>query len=78
MPTYTDTNPSGAPIVPGESNGRASLPGGAPIDGVEIAAPSAPPVNGWRLYGEDDGAGKTRVMIRFATGAAQQIAIEPA
>ena len=29
------------------------------------------------LYAEDDGSGKTRLMVRFGTGASQQIAIEP-
>lgn len=43
----------------------------------ERTAPSAPAANGVRIYAEDDGAGKTRLMARFATGAAVQIAIEP-
>jgi hypothetical protein len=47
------------------------------IQGVEITAPAAGAANSWRMYGEDNGAGKTRVMIKFATGAAQQIAIQP-
>lgn len=41
------------------------------------AAPAAPAANNVRIYAEDNGAGKTRLMARFATGAAQQIAIEP-
>lgn len=44
---------------------------------TEMTAPSAPSTNQGRLYLEDNGSGKTRLMIRFATGAAQQIAIEP-
>jgi hypothetical protein len=40
-------------------------------------APTAPATNSVRIYAEDNGAGKTRLMARFATGAAQQIAIEP-
>lgn len=44
---------------------------------VEQTAPAAPATNGVRIYAEDDGAGKTRLMARFATGAAVQIAIEP-
>lgn len=44
---------------------------------AEIAAPSAPPANGGRLFLEDNGGGKTRLMIIFATGVAQQIAIQP-
>jgi hypothetical protein len=44
---------------------------------TEMTAPAAPAANGVRIYAEDDGAGKTRLMARFATGAAVQIAIEP-
>lgn len=47
------------------------------LQGTEIAAPAAPPANGFRIFAEDDGAGKTRLMVKFATGAAQQIAIQP-
>lgn len=43
----------------------------------EMAAPAAPAANSVRIYAEDNGSGKTRLMARFATGAAQQIAIEP-
>jgi hypothetical protein len=43
----------------------------------EMTAPAAPTANRVRIYAEDDGTGKTRLMARFATGAAQQIAIEP-
>jgi hypothetical protein len=39
--------------------------------------PSTPPANGVRLWAEDDGSGKTRLMALFPTGVAQQIAIEP-
>jgi hypothetical protein len=44
---------------------------------TEQTAPAAPAANGVRIFAEDDGAGKTRLMARFATGAAVQIAIEP-
>lgn len=44
---------------------------------TEMVAPAAPAVDRVRIYAEDNGAGKTRLMARFATGAAQQIAIEP-
>jgi len=47
------------------------------IAGAEMAAPAAPAANGYRIYAEDNGAGKTRLMVLFASGAAQQIAIEP-
>jgi hypothetical protein len=43
----------------------------------EMTAPSAPAANSVRIYAEDNGAGKTRLMALFATGAAQQISIEP-
>lgn len=44
---------------------------------TEMTAPSAPAANSVRIYAEDNGSGKTRLMALFATGAAQQIAIEP-
>lgn len=51
--------------------------GGAAMEFTEQTAPSAPASNEVRIYAEDNGAGKTRLMALFATGAAQQIAIEP-
>ena len=47
------------------------------IAGAEMTAPAAPAANGYKIYAEDNGAGKTRLMVLFATGAAQQIASEP-
>jgi len=44
---------------------------------AEMSPPSAPAANSVVLYAEDNGSGKTRLMARFATGAAQQVAIEP-
>ena len=44
---------------------------------TEMTAPSAPATNSVRIYAEDNGAGKTRLMALFPTGAAQQVAIEP-
>jgi hypothetical protein len=41
------------------------------------AAPAAPAANNVRIYAVDNGSGKTQLMALFATGAAQQIAIEP-
>lgn len=43
----------------------------------ETAAPAAPQFNGFTIYAEDNGSGKTRLMVRFNTGAPQQIAIQP-
>jgi hypothetical protein len=47
------------------------------LEFLEQAAPAAPAANSVRIYAEDNGSGKTRLMALFATGAAQQIAIEP-
>lgn len=43
----------------------------------EQASPPSAQSNAARIYAEDNGSGKTRLMARFGTGAAQQIAIEP-
>jgi hypothetical protein len=44
---------------------------------TEETAPAAPASNKVRIYAQDNGAGKTQLMARFATGAAQQIALQP-
>jgi len=44
---------------------------------TEMTAPAAGASNTVRLYAEDNGSGKTRLMALFPTGAAQQVAIEP-
>lgn len=44
---------------------------------TERATPASPAANKVRIYAKDNGAGKTQLMALFATGAAQQIAIEP-
>lgn len=49
---------------------------GAFISGVEQTAPAAPSANGYRLFAQDNGAGKTQLMVIFATGAAIPIATE--
>lgn len=64
----------GAGIV--NIRGSSSSVGGA-INLLERTAPAAPAANEAVLFLEDDGAGKSRLMVRFATGAAQQVAIEP-
>jgi hypothetical protein len=51
--------------------------GGAALEFREQTAPSAAAANSFRLYAQDNGSGKTQAMIIFASGAAQQIAIEP-
>jgi len=50
---------------------------GAAFEIGEMTAPSAPASNKARIYAEDNGSGKTRLMVKFPTGAAVQIAIEP-
>ena len=50
---------------------------GATFEMREQTAPAAPAADRVRIYAEDNGSGKTRLMALFATGAAQQIAIEP-
>lgn len=44
---------------------------------AEMSAPDNPAANSVVIYAVDNGAGKTQLMAKFATGAAQQIAIEP-
>lgn len=50
--------------------------GGGTIEFTEVTAPGIGAVNTARLYAEDNGAGKTKLMVQFNTGAAIQIAIE--
>ena len=57
-------------------SGSASTNGGS-LEFLEQTAPSAPSADAVRIYAEDNGSGKTRLMALFPTGAAQQIAIEP-
>lgn len=47
------------------------------IEGAEISAPGAPPANGFRLYGRDNGSGKTQLVVIFPTGVVQVLASEP-
>jgi hypothetical protein len=57
--------------------GRNLVQVGAYHEMAEMTAPAAPATNSVRIYAEDNGSSKTRLMARFATGAAVQIAIEP-
>lgn len=43
----------------------------------EISTPAAPGTNEGEIYLDDNGSGKTRLMVRFQSGSAVQIAIEP-
>ena len=56
---------------------RNFFQGGGYHEMAEMTAPAAPATNSVRIYAQDNGAGKTQLMALFATGAAQQIAIEP-
>ena len=51
--------------------------GGGALLFTEQTAPSAPATNTVVIYAEDTGGGKTRLVARFPTGAAQVIATEP-
>jgi hypothetical protein len=56
--------------------------GGIRLEGLlrgieQEAAPAAPDANGWVIYAVDNGAGKTQLYVKFATGAAQLIAAQP-
>ncbi len=44
---------------------------------TEMAAPGAGAANTARIFAQDNGGGKTQLMVIFNTGAAQQIAIQP-
>jgi hypothetical protein len=46
------------------------------LEGTEMSEPAAPAANGFRIYAIDSG-GKTALYVKFASGAAQQIKIEP-
>lgn len=47
------------------------------IQGTEINTPAAGAANSYRLFAKDNGSGKTQLMVIFASGAAQQLAIQP-
>ena len=56
---------------------NAATTAGSAVELDEMTAPAAPAANSVRIYAVDNGSGKTQLMALFATGAAQQIAIEP-
>lgn len=56
---------------------QLAVTAGGALQFTEMTAPAAPATNSVRLYAEDNGSGKTRLMALFPTGAAVQIAIEP-
>ena len=61
----------------GELDVAGAIHGDKHVELIEITAPAAPAANGVRIYAEDNGAGKTRLMALFSSGAAVQIAIQP-
>lgn len=71
----------GVHVVPLDVNGNATVGGNTSVGGyigmTEITAPVAPAANGARLYVRDNGAGKTQLVVVFATGAVQVIATQP-
>lgn len=66
------TKPASGIVQLSATNGST----GATLEFLEQTAPSAS-TNAARIYAEDNGSGKTRLMVIFGSGAAQQIAIEP-
>lgn len=57
------------------SDGGSAFSGGLSL--IEQAAPSTPVSNMGRIYVEDNGSGKTRLMVQFGSGSPVQLAIEP-
>jgi hypothetical protein len=68
---------SSATIGQGEIISWGALRTGSVLGFTEIAAPAAPAANEAIVFVQDNGAGKTRLMVQFATGAAIQLAIQP-
>lgn len=62
----------------GQTDPVLDLAGGGFIQGSERSSdPAAPAANSYRLFSRDNGAGKTQLCVRFATGAVQVLATEP-
>jgi hypothetical protein len=74
---YLETQAAGATNWQLYSDGGNSRWGAGYHEMSEMTAPAAGAANSARLYVEDNGAGKTRLMVKFATGSAVQIAIQP-
>lgn len=70
---------NGNVVLETTAGGKVTIGGasGAMIEASEMTAPAAPAADKAYIYAEDNGSGKTRLMVRFPSGAAQQIAIEP-
>jgi hypothetical protein len=65
--------------VGGSADGGVLIGSSLPcyLEMYEMTAPAAGAANTARIFSQDNGAGKTQLMVQFATGAAQQIAIQP-
>jgi hypothetical protein len=59
-----------------DTNVNRHVKAGRWIEMGEVTDPSAPAAGFARIYARDNG-GKTELVVRFATGAIQQLAIEP-
>lgn len=59
------------------NDGKTSLASDGSLTMSEQTAPASPAANKVTIYAVDNGAGKTQLMALFASGVAQQIAIEP-
>lgn len=57
--------------------GAGGASGGGAMEFAEIAAPGAGAANTARLYAEDNGSGKTRVVAKFADGSTAVVATQP-
>lgn len=69
------TSGSEASVFSISKGGNTTITGYSEL--TEMTAPGAGAANTARIYAVDNGAGKTQLMVVFASGSAQQIAIEP-
>ena len=51
--------------------------GGGGLQFKEMTAPSAPALNNAIIYLEDNGSGKTKLMIKYSDGSTDQLSIQP-
>ena len=56
---------------------RVNVQGDGYFKMQEVGTQPSATVNSASIFAEDNGSGKTRLMVRFGTGAVQEIAIEP-
>lgn len=75
LPYYDDQNRLRLGANWFDAGGNAKINGYVELQ--EVSEPAAPTGNLARLYCEDDGTGKTRLMVKFADGSKAQIAAQP-